>query len=540
MRTPALNLTFSWAGALTAACMAVSANAAPTAAVLEGALTGLSADGVDRFLGIPYAAPPIGKLRWRPPQAPTAWSGTRAATSFGATCPQSADMFGPKSINEDCLTLNVYAPATKSASPRPVIVWVHGGGFRNGAGSYYDATVMAKKTDAVVVTINYRLGVLGFLSTSGMAAEGKALNFGLQDQYFALNWVKRNIASFGGDAGRVTIAGQSSGGASGCLAMSSPKAAGLFHRVIMSSAPCSIATTPLSKAVATGDGIATKAGCATGADQMACLRSKSTDELMDAAQITSAAQAISDSMWPATVDGEVIPNPVMSALAWGRINRVPVMLGTTQDEGKGLIGWGFHGIFGRSVTQAEYEGAMRNFAGDLGAQLVPSLYPASKYGSVDLALSAALTDIALACPANNAASSLASQVPTYAFEFADKQAPQFFADPLMPEGWGAYHAGDLLYVFQRPVSGLAMPSMSTAQMALSEQMLGYWRHFVASGNPNGDASGPNWPKFDRTTTPFQTLQPGGITTQTNGQFQKAHQCLIWSSLYGLGAVFGAL
>jgi len=527
--------------ALSATLLSPAHASAPTATVAEGMLSGLlPADGVARFLGVPYAQPPVGELRWRAPLPAAAWSGVRDATRFGATCPQTGDLFGPTSTNEDCLTLNVYAPQGSATTPRPVLVYIHGGGFWNGSGSYYDGAVMARKTDAVVVTLNYRLGVFGFLTTSGMTADNKAVNFGLQDQYLALDWVKRNIAAFGGDATKVTIAGQSAGGGSVCLALTSPKAAGLFQRGIMHSAPCTMGTTPMSKALAQGQGIANKAGCPEGPSQMACLRSKSVPELLAAAQLTTPVEALSQSFWPATIDGEVIPAASLSALSKGNFHKVPVMLGATQEEGKGLIGWGFHGIFGREVTQAEYDGAMKAFAGDLAAGLITSIYPASKYGGVGRAIAAAITDVAIACPTHSTANALAKAVPTYAFEFADAQAPQFFVDPLMPEGWGAYHASDLLYLFQTPVSGLSFPGLNTAQQALSDQMLGYWRNFMATGNPNeGQATvSTKWPRYGKGGSPVQSLKSQGITTLADGQYANAHKCGLWSSYYSLGATFG--
>lgn len=527
--------------ALGLALAAAGAMAAPSVTISEGTLEGVSpGDGVARFLGIPYAQAPVGDKRWKAPERPLPWGGTRAATRFGAECPQTRDLFGPGSVDEDCLNLNVYQPESASPTPRPVLVYLHGGGFWNGSGSHYDASVLARKADAVVVTINYRLGVFGFLTTSGLTAENKAVNFGLQDQYFALGWVQRNIAAFGGDPGRVTIAGQSAGGGAGCLALTSPKAAGLFHRVIMHSAPCSMGTAPLSKALARGAAIAGKAGCPEGAGQMACLRAKPVAELLAAALPTSAPEFLGGSFWPATVDGEVIKSATLSALADGKFHKVPVMMGTAADEGKGLVGWGFHGTFGREVTQAEYDETMRMFAGDLGGKIVASFYPASKYGSVSRALAAAMTDVALACPTHNAASALARHVPTFAFEFADRNAPQFFTDPFMPEGWGAYHAGDLLYLFQKPVAGLTFPGLNPAQLALSDQMIGYWRNFMATGNPNGGEAGspPRWPRFSQLGAPVQRLQPEGITTLAAGQYTQAHKCLIWSSYYGLGTLFG--
>ncbi len=546
MRTRQLASTFlaTLLGVALGAATTDAAQASPIVQTASGTLMGTAgSDGVQRFLGVPYAKPPLGELRWRAPQPIAPWTGTRDATRFGSSCPQAADMFGPASVNEDCLTLNVYAPDTPSATPRPVLVYIHGGGFWSGAGAYYDGSVLARQIDAVVVTINYRLGVFGFLSTSGVRTENKALNFGLQDQFAALGWVKRHIGAFGGDASRVTISGQSAGGGAACLALISPRAADLFHGAIMHSAPCTMATTPLNKALGKGDAMAAKAGCPTGPGQMACLRSKPVAELLAAAQITVPSKALSESFWPATIDGETVPSAVMAALTRGQFHKVPVMLGTTQDEGKGLIGWGFHGIFGRSVTQDEYNAAMKDFAGELTGGIVTAFYPASKYGSVDLALGQALTDVALACPNHTAANALAPLVPTFAFEFADTQAPQFFDDPLSPDGWGAYHMGELLYVFGKPVSGLRYPGLNAAQQGLSAQMQSYWRQFVATGNPNGvggKANGvaPHWPRYTRTHTALQSLKPGAIVTQTQGEYQKAHQCGVWSSFYSLGAFFG--
>jgi para-nitrobenzyl esterase len=162
---------------------------------------------------------------------------------------------------------------------------------------------------------------------------------------------------------------------------------------------------------------------------------------------------------------------------------------------------------------------------------------------VDLALGQALTDVALACPNHTAANALSAQVPTYAFEFADTQAPQFFDDPLSPKGWGAYHMGELLYVFGKPVSGLSYPGLNDAQKGLSAQMQSYWRQFVATGNPNGmsgnaNDAAPTWPRYTKATTALQSLKPGTIVTQTHGEYQKAHQCGVWSSFYSLGAFFG--
>lgn len=535
------------AGAAAALGLVLSLFAGPAQAVVpvaqtaDGRISGVdSSDGVNRFFGIPYARPPVGTLRWKAPQPVLPWSGTRDASKFGSSCPQDADMFGPASANEDCLTVNVYAPSTPVSQYRPVLVYIHGGGFLSGAGSYYDASVLAQKANAIVVTFNYRLGVLGFLTTSGMRAEARAVNYGLQDQYAALRWVQRNAAAFGGDPSRVTIAGQSAGGISGCLALASPKAAGLFHRVIMHSGPCTLAATPVDTAVTKGDATAAKAGCAAGTGQMACLRSKSVSQLLAAVRVSTPEEALAGASLAATVDGEVVPNPVLSSITRGQFNKVPILLGTTQDEGRGLIGWGFHGVYKRDVTQAEYEGAIKAMGGDLLATLVTTTYSSAVYGSVGRALAQALTDVAMACSAVSTSKAVAETVPTYVYEFGDRRAPQFFSDPFFAEGWGAYHMGDLLYIFQKPVSGLQYPGLDASQRALSEQMIGYWKNFIHTGSPNDGAfTGlPYWPRYRVVGTAVQSLKTTGIGPMLLGEYALSHQCALWSSTYDLGAAAG--
>src|SRR4051794_13109795 len=259
-----------------------SGSANPVVRIDGGLIRGVGAAGAYSFKGLPYAAPPTGNLRWRAPQPAAAWSGVRDATQFGAGCPQEPErnpFLPPGTISEDCLNLNVYTPALRDRSGRPVLVWIHGGGLVQDGGRNYDGTKLAA-TGTVVVTINYRLGALGFLAHPALASRpgGAAGNYGLMDQQAALRWVHHNIAQFGGDPHNVTIAGQSAGGLSVLAQMVSPGARGLFQRAVVQSGTFALNQRPLAAAEAAGQTFATAVGCA---DQTAaCLRSAPVSDLV--------------------------------------------------------------------------------------------------------------------------------------------------------------------------------------------------------------------------------------------------------------------
>ncbi len=228
----------------------------------KGAVQGRSLNGVDSFLGIRYAKAPTGALRWMPPQPPNAWGGVKQATSFGGACPQVANTNSPLTLNEDCLFLNVWRPAGAAATSNlPVLVFIHGGGLSTGSGSQHDGTSFVSQTGIMVVSINYRLGVLGFLGLPALTAQqGESGNYGLLDEIAALKWVGRNIRAFGGDPARVTIGGESAGANSVCALLSSPRAVGLFAGAIMQSGTCRY-TANQSDAEFWGQYTARNAGC---------------------------------------------------------------------------------------------------------------------------------------------------------------------------------------------------------------------------------------------------------------------------------------
>ena len=259
-------------GALIAAAPAVSAStlgepaasaSGPVAGTANGPVRGLASGAVDEFLGIPYAAPPVGALRWQPPQPAASWSGVRDATQFAPHCPQLAGPFGQASTSENCLFLNVFTPSHQRAGSHfPVMVWIHGGALVSGESNDYDPTQMV--ADGVtVVTINYRLGALGFLAHPALAdANGQSGDYGLMDQQAALRWVQRNIASFGGNPHNVTVFGESAGGLSTLSQVASPQARGLFERAIVESGSYNLTQASLASAEAAGQAFAVKAGCA--------------------------------------------------------------------------------------------------------------------------------------------------------------------------------------------------------------------------------------------------------------------------------------
>jgi para-nitrobenzyl esterase len=491
---------------------------APLAFTFSGLVRGLDGEGVEQFLGIPFAAPPTGTLRWRPPQ-PVPWFGFRQADALPPACAQLPSTNGPGSAEEDCLYLSIYRPERRMRL-RPVLVWIHGGGGLNGAGNQHDASELARETGTVVVTINYRLGVFGFLALPGLtaeAADGVSGNLGLQDQQAALRWVKQNILFFGGDPRRITVAGQSAGGHSVCVHLASPTAAGLFERAIIhsgafdllasgSGVPCD--TVPVAEAEAGGVAFAEGAGCADGDTQVDCLRAKTAEELVAA----SAAFAVQ-----LPTGGELLPMPVVDAIAAGAWNRVPVLVGSTHDElqpAAVVAGLGF------PLNPFVYELATGVVFG-ANADLVRAEYPLASFSDPAFAFGAELTDAAVACPTHALRELLAQHTRTYGFEFDDPEAPpgEFGGMPA-----GAYHTSDVPYLFEFST----IPSPATPeQEALSDQMMRYWAAFAARGRPAALGE-PFWRPFRSDDPQVMSLAPSG--SHLTVDFATDHHCAFWETL----------
>jgi len=490
----------------------------PLAVTSTGRVQGKVAGATDEFLGIPYAAPPAGALRWAPPQPAVPWSGTRPATSFAPHCPQSASPFGLASTSEDCLFLNVFRPANGPGN-RPVMVWLHGGALVTGESDGYDPANLVRR-GVVVVTINYRLGALGFLADRALAARpvGPTGNYGLMDQQAALRWVHRNIARFGGNPHNVTIFGESAGGLSVLSQVVSPGARGLFQRAIVESGAYALTEQPLGKAEQAGAAFAAKTGCAkaTDAKTAACLRGLPVATILADQNATG---------YQPDVDGSVLTRPIGAALASGHFNRVSLINGTNHDE------WRFFVALDTltrlpPVTAANY---VTSISLELGlpmtvARRIAAEYPVSSFPSAPEAAGAAGTDAAFACPALAVALDASKFVPVHAYEFSDENAPERFLPPLgFP--YGAAHASELQYLFG---IASAIPGPLTAdQQKLAAAMRTYWTDMALLGTPNLPVV-PFWPAFSAATQQMISLVPP--QPQTERGFAAAHHCAFWASL----------
>jgi para-nitrobenzyl esterase len=501
-----------------------AANDRPVVHTSSGQLRGVAASGHRLFAGIPYAAPPLGPLRFRAPTPAQPWQGVRDATRFGPHCLQDnggATEFG-KITDEDCLTLNVWTPAPPHDDERPVMVWFHGGSFTNGDGGMYDSTSFVSRGDIVVVTINYRLGALGFLADPSLGAGGDVGNYGLADQQAALRWVHDNIADFGGDPGRVTIAGESAGGIAVCDHLVAPGSSGLFRAAIIQSAPCQ-AQVALPRAEATSVDYASAAGCADRATAAACLRGLPGNKLRKPVEY----YRIGDEALSGPVTGTAaLPVDPMTAIADGGAAKVPVLIGNNRDEFTLFVGLQYL-RYGKQYTAADYPGLLAKTFGT-SAAAVAAHYPLNKYhDSAALTYAAAVTDGVFACVADRIAAELAPTNPLYAYEFNDPHAIAPVSIRTVPFPLGASHALELRYLFD---IGGAEPR-SPAQNTLSDQMIDYWSRFVATGDPAVDGQ-PGWPRFGGSPSPENrlSLQPDG--SRLINSFDESHQCGFWESLKG--------
>jgi para-nitrobenzyl esterase len=495
-------------GALVAAAPAAGAGplSGPVAGTANGAVRGLANGPADEFLGIPYAAPPVGALRWQPPQPAASWSGVRAATQFAPHCPQVAGPFGQASTSEDCLYLNVFTPATGGF--HPVMVWIHGGALVSGESNDYDPTALV--ADGVtVVTINYRLGALGFLAHPALAdTNGQSGDYGLMDQQAALRWVQRNIASFGGDPHNVTVFGESAGGLSTLSQVASPEARGLFQKAIVESGSYNLTQASLAAAEQAGEAFATKAGCVS--QTAACLRSLPVSTILadqDAAGYTP------------NINTEILPQSLGTAFATGDFNRVPIINGTNHDEWRLFVA--LSELEGNPVTAANYQSMISATLGvpPAAAAVIAAEYPLSAYPSPSVALGALGTDAIFACPALAIDASVSRFVPTFAYEFNDENAPEDFLPPVSFP-YGAAHASEIQYLFGLPTA--AFPgTLTAAQQQLAAIMKRDWTTFAKFGTPF-------WPAFNALTQKMQSLVPPVPQTETG--FAAAHKCAFWTAL----------
>jgi para-nitrobenzyl esterase len=488
----------------------------PVVSTAAGTLRGAPAGPVDEFLGIPYAAPPVGPLRWRPPRPAARWTGIREATMFAPHCPQPPSAFGVASTSENCLYLNVYTPAGAQADMGnlPVMVWIHGGSLLVGESDDYNPAGLVRH-GVIVVTINYRLGALGFLADSALAGHpgGPSGNYGLMDQQAALRWVQANIARFGGNPRNVILSGESAGGLSVLAQLTSPGARGLFSRAIVESGTYDLIQAPLATAEAAGQTFAARAGCA--ANTAACLRALPVSAVVDNEDFSG---------YQPDIDRTVLTQSIGTALASGQFDRVPVINGSNRDE------WRLQ------VAQAQLDGAPPVTAANYQAYIASTLsvsaaaaaaiaaqYPLSAYPSPPVALGAVGTDATFACTALTVDESLSKYVPTYAYGFNDTNAPERYLPPV-GYPYGAAHESEVQYLFS--LSNTAFAGVLTPQQQqLAAAMKQYWTNLAKTGAPSSPAL-PLWPRFDRTSQQILSLVPPRPGIETT--FAAEHHCAFWA------------
>lgn len=459
-----------------------------------------------RWLGIPYAEAPTGARRWRPPAEVSAcWSTPLDATQWPRACPQipqrqgqAFDPMAPIEGQEDCLSLNVWRPA--NAAPEaalPVMVFIHGGGNTVGSASemtqngsrLFDGTRLASRGNVVVVTIQYRLGALGWLVHPALEGEpgGSTVNLALQDQIAALRWVQRNARVFRGDPSRVTIFGESAGGVNVCALVGAPGAAGLFSRALVESGSC-LAVQTAEAARMQGAMFAEAAGCASAMDVSACLRGLSTEAALRAlaAPVSVSGLDATTVRWGPVISMPTLPERPFDAMLAGRHNRVAFMVGHNTEE---------VGLTVPAIPTAEaYRAALVAVGGAALADAVMMRYPVSAYGTPRAALVQALTDARFGCQARlsaraaarGAMGAMGANVYRYLY------AQPFEGGTPAVRALGAWHGLELAYVFQN-VATIA-PAATANDLATERALLGYWTRFAATGDPNGDGA-PMWPTY---------------------------------------------
>ena len=480
--------------------------AARTASGMVEGMAG--ADGrIGIFRGIPYAAAPVGALRWQPPQPAASWQGARKAVAFGPRCMQAnlySDMIFRDEPSEDCLYLNVWTPATSASDRRPVMVWIHGGGFQAGSSSEprQDGERLATK-GVVVVSMNYRMGAFGFLAHPALTKESNphaSGNYGLLDVVAALRWVKQNIAAFGGDPSAVTIFGESAGSFAVSALMAAPAAQGLFHRAIGESGAYftvgeeSLVLQSHEESEARGLALARTLN----ADSASALRAAS------AADVLKAAGTFSDVYFSPNVDGNLLTTDVAATFAAGRQSHVPLLAGWNADEVRA------------GVVLAKKKQNAKSFADQLhmrfatAADSILKVYPAGSDAEALESAASLASDLFMGYPTwkwieTHAATSKAA-VYRYSFDRKIPVAPDEQVDgvPATSADIGARHAGDIEYVFGMLTVALPRVAWTADDERLSDQMMSYWSNFAKTGDPNATGL-PTWPRYQASDRQVQHL-----------------------------------
>ncbi len=486
----------------------------------KGAVCGTVSDGVASWLGIRYAAPPVGRLRWAPPEPAPAWNSTFPATEKGSNCPQ-ADGLGAGSTNEDCLNLNVRAPANAGAKRLPVMVQIHGGGFRFGTPA--DGSHLVRSGDVISVEVHYRLGIFGFMAHKDLGRHSG--NYAFQDQQAALRWVQKNIAAFGGDPHNVTIYGASAGGSSVCANAVSPTAKGLFQKGIAQSGEynsllgtntswqpqdCKSELPTAEEAHRTGARFAAAVGCGDAADTAACLRRVPVQTLLDKS---------GDGMGPdqgtmaPIVDGKTLTMSPAKAFVTGHINKVTLMHGVDRDETQ----------LASANTPADYSRLVQQQYGRYASKVF-ALYPLDRFPApaAFIAYRTIAADSNSVCPSLLNHQRMSRYITVYGYQSDNSDAPPAsFLDQTKPNG--AFHV--LLNQFLSPRPG---QQFTPNQQAFGAQITAQWTGFARTGDPTVPGA-PLWPRFTRQNPDVMALAPAG-DSQLTREIARQHHCDFWNKL----------
>ena len=502
----------------------------------QGLVKATASNGVQQFLGVPYAAAPTGALRWKPPTTAPERSGILNASQPGSACLQAGPppAFTPTG-SEDCLFLNIYRPDASSTTPLPVIVAIHGGGFVLGSSAFVDGTSLAKNNNVIVVSINYRLSALGFLAHPALTAEDTTThasgNFGLMDQNAALAWVKQNIAAFGGDPANVTITGGSAGGLSVFTHMASPMSAGLFAKTAPQSGGFSRIQASLAQSEAAGVAFSAPWNCngaGTNAQIAACLRALPAAATLAGTLPPPQSGTGNLSAWLPIVDGKFLSTSTSTALSAGNFSKVPVMAGVVDDEGTFFVS----AAFGQNpITVATYEPVgIQGFLGLSDPSAVSALYPMAQYASPNQALARVYGDFRVICGVMQDADGIASALPAsakvYVYQFSEKtpyQDASSLASRLPPNNtitYGAFHGSDVPYWFDQMTTNPTAP-----QLQLAQTMSKAIANFARTGNPNTAGASAQWQPYSAAQRPVFSFSHSALNASFDAY--NAHQCSYW-------------
>ncbi|WP_344896144.1 carboxylesterase/lipase family protein [Actinomadura meridiana] len=484
----------------------------------KGSVCGLVADGVRSWLGIPYAAPPLKELRWAPPQAAKPWTTTLEATTAPTSCPQPQGL-GPGSTNEDCLHVSVTAPEKTDGKPLPVMVELHGGGFRFGAPS--DGKHLVKEGGVINVGVYYRLNIFGYMAHKSLGTTSG--NYALRDQQAALSWVQANIAKFGGDPKNVTIYGASAGGSSVCANTASPTAKGLFQKGIPQSGEynsirgvdvqwqaqdCAAKLPTLAEAQEQGERFAKAVGCGGVADQAACLRAVPVDKLL---QQTGRGTGQDVGTQAPIVDGVVLPLSPAQAFQEGKVNDVTLMHGVDRDETQ----------LPSANTPEQYRANIQQQYGDI-ADEVMKLYPLERFPdpAAFIAYRTIVADSNSVCRALITDQRLAKHIKLFAYQTDNFDAPpMFFLDKTKPNG--AYHISESVFLSPFGDTGDLTPN----QVSFGKQLTSQWTGFARTGDPTVPGT-PLWTPFTDADQGVMSLVPAGDSEMTR-EIGRQHHCDFW-------------